>query len=65
MSKRMTPITPDAIRAARTRLGLTQAQLADRLNVPSNTVARWEQGNRTPTGLYAQALRQLIEETLR
>lgn len=32
------------IRALRTRLGLTQKELAERVGVRSNTVARWERG---------------------
>jgi transcriptional regulator with XRE-family HTH domain len=36
------------IAAARTRAGLTQQQLAERLAVAPTTVARWEQGTRLP-----------------
>jgi transcriptional regulator with XRE-family HTH domain len=32
------------IRAAREKLGLTQAELAERLQLPANTLARWERG---------------------
>jgi transcriptional regulator with XRE-family HTH domain len=32
------------LRASREKLKLTQAQLAERLGVPSNTIARWERG---------------------
>jgi len=38
----------DAIRAARERLGLTQLDLALRLDVDPATVARWERGATTP-----------------
>ena len=36
------------IRSARRRIGLTQAQLADKLEVNQTTVARWEAGALTP-----------------
>ena len=35
-------MTATDLRRLRTRLGLTQAQLAERVGVPSNTIARWE-----------------------
>ena len=38
------PITPHQLRAARERLGLTQVELAEKLGVAGNTVARWERG---------------------
>ena len=44
------------IRTARRARRLTQKQLATLLGVPANTVARWERGERTPTGLYAKAV---------
>lgn len=37
-------MTPDEIRAARERLGLTQAEAAEKLGVAENTWARWERG---------------------
>lgn len=37
-------IDPDALRAARERRGLTQAQLADALGCDKDTVSRWERG---------------------
>ena len=37
---------PRELRRARAGLGLTQAQLAERLGVTKNTVARWEVGIR-------------------
>lgn len=45
---RAAPIA-DAIRAHRDKLGLTQAQLAARWNMPLNTLTRWEQGARAPS----------------
>ena len=40
----MSPLEPAELRRRRRALGLTQAELADRLAVTGNTVARWERG---------------------
>ena len=40
----MDRIDPDALKAARERRGLTQAQLADALGCGKDTVSRWERG---------------------
>jgi DNA-binding transcriptional regulator YiaG len=37
-------ITADEIRAARARLKLSQAELAERLDIPVGTLRNWEQG---------------------
>lgn len=42
-------VTPDLIREARTRAGLSQAALARRVGRPQSTIARWERGNRLPS----------------
>ena len=42
-------ITADLIREARLRAGLSQAELAARLQRPKSTVTRWETGVRTPS----------------
>lgn len=44
-----------AMRLARRRrsCGLTQAQLADAIDVDRATVARWESGQRVPSALHA------------
>ena len=36
------------IRAERTRIGLTQAQLAQKIGVKTNTISQWETGKRAP-----------------
>src|SRR5262249_1840661 len=41
-------LAPEQLRARRIALGLTQAQLAARLGVASNTLARWERGELRP-----------------
>ena len=56
-------LTPDTVRALRQRLGVTQDQLAARLGCSTQAVSFWERGTRTPTGLYAAALRRLMAET--
>ena len=40
-------MTGSALRRLRRRVGLSQARFAERLGVASNTVARWERGERT------------------
>lgn len=40
------PFDARALRVARERLGLTQAQLGKRIGVAANTIARWERGER-------------------
>lgn len=56
-------ITPESIRSLRQRLGLTQEQLAARLGCSTQAVSFWERGTRTPTGLYAQAMRRVFADT--
>lgn len=55
-------VTPEALRAARARLGLSQAQLAKRLQLPggSRTVRRWELGERSIPGPVAVALALML-----
>ena len=40
--------SPSALREVREHLGLSQAQIAKRLNLPTNTVSRWERGETSP-----------------
>ena len=42
-------------------LGLSQAKLAERLGVASNTVARWERNERTISEPVARLVRMLVE----
>ncbi len=58
----MESLTPEAIRLARQRLGLTQVQMAERIGCAAIAVSYWERGVRTPTGLYARAVRALLAE---
>jgi putative transcriptional regulator len=50
----------DYARQIRKRLGLTQAQLAAKLDVPIDTLRNWEQGKRYPTG-PAKALLKILD----
>ena len=47
-------------RRVRRRLGLTQVELARRINVPQETIRNWEQGKRFPTGA-ARALLKVLD----
>ena len=40
--------SPESLVEIRERLGLSQAKLAERLNVPVNTISRWERKDTTP-----------------
>ena len=47
-------------RRVRKRLGLSQAELSDRIDVPLETIRNWEQGKRSPTGA-AKALLKVLD----
>lgn len=47
-------------RRVRKRLGLSQAALAQRIDVPVETIRNWEQGKRCPTGA-AKALLKILD----
>lgn len=53
-------MTPEAIKALRERLGLSQVKFAMRYGFGMSTVRDWEHGRRKPQGLYL-ALLQKIE----
>ena len=44
-------------RRVRRRLGLSQTELARRIDVPHETIRNWEQGKRCPTGAARALLR--------
>ena len=46
-------------RRVRRRLGFSQAEFAERLEVPLDTIRNWEQGKRSPTGAAKALLRVL------
>jgi site-specific DNA recombinase len=45
---------PDRLVKGRTALGLSQKESAKRIGVDPSTLARWERGEREPTGLFKQ-----------
>lgn len=49
-------------RMVRKRLGLTQQELAQRINVSLDTIRNWEQGKRVPTGA-AKALLKILDRS--
>jgi DNA-binding transcriptional regulator YiaG len=55
-------ITPDEVRAIRTRLGMTQVEFAAAMGVSRQaTVAEWESGHRTPSGSAVRLMELLVE----
>jgi putative transcriptional regulator len=48
-------------RRVRKRLGLTQAELSQRIDVSLETIRNWEQGKRCPTGA-AKALLKVLDK---
>ncbi|GAA4407984.1 helix-turn-helix domain-containing protein [Quisquiliibacterium transsilvanicum] len=49
------------VRRVRQRLGLTQRQFAQRIDVPLDTIRNWEQGRRYPTGA-AKTLLKILDK---
>lgn len=50
------------LREARIRAGLTQQDLATRLRVSYASIRKWERGEKSPTGLYRQAVVEWLAE---
>jgi len=48
-------------RRVRKRLGLSQAEFSQRIDVPLDTIRNWEQGKRCPTGA-AKALLKILNK---
>lgn len=48
------------IKELRTSIGLTQADLAERLRVSQSTITHWETGKRLPSPTLARALVRLL-----
>lgn len=47
------------VRKIRRRLGLSQSEFSDRIDVPLETIRNWEQGKRSPNGAAKSLLRIL------
>ena len=52
---------PEAVRALRRRLGMTQQEMADELGARQQTVSEWETGVYKPRGVSARALLRMAE----
>jgi len=52
----------EPLRDTRTARGLTQAQLAEGLGVSANTLARWERGEVSPSGVSETLIRRWLGE---
>lgn len=64
MTDRATEWDSEGVRGLRTRLGLTQQQLADELGVRQQTVSEWETGLYRPRGASVRMLRHVAERTV-
>lgn len=53
-------LSPETIRALRLRLHVNQEAFAALIGCTQAAVSRWEDGRRTPTGLYDRAVRNLL-----
>lgn len=49
-----------SMKELRERRGLTQAQIADLLNVDKSSVSKWESGDSTPLRKYRRKLCELL-----
>ena len=52
------------IKAARTRLGLSQSQAAKTWSVPVRTLQQWEQAKQVPRGFALAKLREILDAIL-
>lgn len=55
-------LSPNASRAARNFLGLSQAQAAVKSNLPAHKLKRFETGNYVPDSQFLEDLREFFEE---
>jgi transcriptional regulator with XRE-family HTH domain len=55
-------ITPEQSKAARALLGLTQADLAERIGVSARTIVNWESHARDPIPVTIAAIQRGLEQ---
>ena len=53
---------PDKLKTLRERLSLTQADMATLLNMPVNTISRWERGSNLPDANSLAAIYSIAQE---
>jgi DNA-binding transcriptional regulator YiaG len=54
---------PTRVRGLRAHLGLSQAQMADRVGTRQQTISEWETGTRAPRPMSRRLLRLVAEES--
>ena len=52
------------LKAARTKLGLTQDQAAKIWGIPQRTLISWENDERTPTGYALKSITEMLDQIL-
>lgn len=55
-------VTAQQIKALREAMGLTQQDFAHEMGVAISSVRDWEQGRRSPRGLYKRAFEEKLRE---
>jgi DNA-binding XRE family transcriptional regulator len=50
------------IREVRIQLGLSQAAVARKWGLPKQTIWAWENGTRTPSGLYKEKIEKILRK---
>ncbi len=53
------------LKAARAKLGLSQAQAAKEWGVPHSTLIKWEQDQQTPQGLSLKLINEMLDKILK
>lgn len=56
-------MTPDELKTIRNKAGLTQDQLATKLNVATSTIKNWEQGRAKIHSLMAEGIKTKLGVT--
>ena len=64
MTQEKEKLSPKTVHQIRTRLRLTQTELAEKVGVSQPTVAMWESGVRKPSGPATKLLKQIADERI-